>query len=285
MPLSRRDGGLFIFIAPLFFARPKRTAFCNIISVSFVYSLVDIFDLHNDALTARGEAVRGDTVYAVWTTELATNEATALIKANSDKMLAIEDCEHLPLDYDFPENVMYCGLTWNGFNGLAGGAYSDRRLTERGKALIKRLNDKRIVVDTAHLNRISFYEVAERANKIICSHTCCYMVKNHPRNLTKEQISVIIQKGGIIGLCFVADFLGGNRIDDVIRHIDWFLSAFGDRHLGIGTDFFGTNNLPENLKTYDDFYNLVNAMVKRGYSGAVIGRILYENAATFFYNK
>lgn len=250
-----------------------------------VYILMRIFDLHNDALTGGGKAKNGDTIYAIWTTNLTYQKVVQIAFDNKNKMLAIEDCgvfiDHLTEISNF--DFMYAGLTWNGFNGLAGGANSIEHLSEQGKQLISILNDSRLVVDTAHLNRASFYEVAEQANKIICSHTCFYDVNKHPRNLTREQISVIIERGGIVGLCFVSDFLGGNSVNDVVKHIDWFLDCFGDKHLSIGTDFFGTANLPKGLTTYKSFERLVLAMIRRGYSDATIHNILYGNAAAYFF--
>ena len=250
-----------------------------------VYIFMRIFDLHNDALTCGGKINNSDAIYAIWTTNLSYQQVAQIAGDNKSKMLSIEDCgvfvDNLAdaAKFDF----MYYGLTWNGFNGLAGGTNVDEHLTERGKQLISILNEGGMVIDTAHLNRASFYEVAEQANKIICSHTCFYDLNKHPRNLTREQISVIIDKGGIVGLCFVCDFLGGNSIDDVVKHIDWFVDCFGDKHLAIGTDFFGTLNLPKGLTTYKSFDSLVLALIRRGYSDATIHNILYGNAAAYFF--
>ncbi len=240
-----------------------------------------IFDLHNDALTGGGKADSPDTIYAVWTTELSYERAASLLTDNPNIMLAVEDCEKLA-SFDFPSNILYVGLTWNGFNGLAGGAYSSEHLTSDGRKLIGRLNEKKISVDTAHLNRASFFEVAGRADKIICSHTCFNEVNSHPRNLTSEQICAIIQKGGLVGLCCVTEFLGGTTIDDVVRHIDWFTSRFGDNYLALGTDFYGTTNLPEGLTSYAGIEKLALALIKHGYSDKSIQKIFYLNAYNYF---
>lgn len=246
-----------------------------------------IFDLHNDALTGGGNIKDGEIIYAIWTTNLTHDKVISLASEQKDKMLAIEDCgvfvenSDALYDYDF----MYYGLTWNDYNGLAGGANSIEHLTHKGKQLIKLFNEKGAVLDTAHLNRASFYEAIEVANKIICSHTCFYEVNKHPRNLTREQISAIISKGGIVGLCFVSDFLGGNSIEAVVSHIDWFLENFGDKNLAIGTDFFGTANLPEGLTSYENFDKLILAMIRRGYSDSTIHKILYGNAAAYFFES
>lgn len=243
-----------------------------------------IFDLHNDALIVGGPTANPDAIYAIWTTRLPRGEAARIADRNRDKMLAVEDCAAFA---DSPDQLLvygfkYAGLSWNGFNGLAGGVGSDEGLTERGRNIVELLSSGGISLDAAHLNERSFYEAAELTDKIICSHTCFYDVNKHPRNLTSDQISVIIRKGGIVGVCFVADFLGGNTVDDVVRHIDWFLERFGDGNLCIGTDFFGTDDLPIGLTSYDKLDRLVIAMIRKGYSDATIHRILYSNAASYF---
>lgn len=243
-----------------------------------------IFDLHNDALTGGGKATEEDVIYAVWTTELSCERTEALLSDNKDVMLAVEDCEKVVYT-ELPDNVMYCGLTWNGANSLAGGAYSDGRLTDLGREFIDMLNEREIVLDTAHLNRTSFFEATERANRIICSHTCFYDVNAHPRNLTNEEISVIIQKDGIVGLCFVGDFLGEATTEAVVRHIDWFVSRYGDAHLAIGTDFYGSTSLPPKIRSYSGIKNLVLALIRLGYPDKTIQNIVYDNANTYFNKK
>lgn len=246
-----------------------------------------IFDLHNDALTTGGKVIDSDIIYAIWTSKLTIDEANKLLRCNKDKLIGIEDCGIFNDNYQqlLNYNILYAGLTWNSYNGLAGGAYSDERLTIRGKQMISFFNRSGIVVDLAHLNEKSFFKVAEYSEKIICSHTCFSAVNKHPRNLTEQQISVIIGKRGIVGLCFVGDFLGEASISGIIRHIDWFLSRFGDKNLAIGTDFFGTTNLPKELKSYENFDKLVLAMIRQGYSDSTISRILYANAAAYFYDS
>lgn len=247
-----------------------------------------IFDLHNDALTENGAVDSSDTIYAIWTTQLSRKKVYELISENKSKMLAIEDCGIFFDNFDSLLSCckfMYIGLTWNNSNAFGGGAYSYESLTALGKKAILSMNDRNMVLDTAHLNKPSFYDAIETADKVICSHTCFYNVNHHPRNLTKEQIRAIINKRGIVGLCLVGDFLGGNDIETVIRHIDWFLDNFGDKNLSVGTDFYGTDKLPEGLKSYKDFDRLILEMIRRGYSDSTINKILYKNAAAYFSDR
>jgi microsomal dipeptidase-like Zn-dependent dipeptidase len=52
------------------------------------------------------------------------------------------------------------------------------------------------------------------------------------------------------------------------------------KHLGIGTDFFGTDPV-YGLETYGGFQNLAAALRQNGISDETIGRIFHKNAYDF----
>ena len=163
------------------------------------------------------------------------------------------------------------GLTWNADNALAGGANGSGGLTELGRAVIEKLVDGHVVIDLAHLNRQSFYQVAEvvvaRGGQIFCSHACFDEVNPHPRNLDRAQIQTIVEAGGVVGLTLVGEFLTSKKRagrEDVYRHIKYFLDNFGEGGLCVGTDFFGTTNLPKGLRRYRDFKRFRRFLRRRG---------------------
>jgi membrane dipeptidase len=147
------------------------------------------------------------------------------------------------------------GLTWNYDNDLAGGALGAGRLTPMGAHVVDIFCEKGVRVDLAHLNRQSFFDViakvCAKGQKPLCTHTCFDEVNPHARNLTGEQIRAIIDADGTIGLTLVDKFLSDKcaSITDVWRHVEYFRQNFGDRGLGIGTDFYGART-PRGLKNY-----------------------------------
>ena len=196
-------------------------------------------------------------------------DAWFLSEENIDELIALQ-----------PFSV---GLTWNDDNPLAGGAYGMSGVTPLGKNIVIELVANDIVIDLAHLNRRSFYEVAEmlKGEKLFCSHTCFDEVHPHPRNLDRKQVATIVNSGGLIGLTLVGDFLGGITMEYVYNHIKWFIDNFGDRHLAIGTDFFGTDNLPKGLKRYKDFRRFKRFLLSKGLTRSQINNIFYYNAKDF----
>lgn len=255
-----------------------------------------MIDLHNDALLelppkqllpylakAKRDGVT-EIWLAVWTTKLANPLATIkrkqaiLRQIKGDPTypichLHIEDAWFLTpdnLDTLIKIHPYSVGLTWNSANCLAGGAHSKQGLTAFGREVISRLENAGIQIDTAHLNRKSFWQFTKITTRpLLCTHTAFAAVHRHPRNLTHRQIKAIIATGGLIGLCLVPKFLSQDTTScgfhDIIKHIDYFKKHFGRQNLCLGTDFYGTATLPDGVTDYADLTDIFHATVI-GYS-------------------
>lgn len=192
-------------------------------------------------------------------------------------------------------NVQYlhsCGvrmmtLTWNGTCELGDGAMVEhpKGLTDFGKAVIPEMEKYGIVIDISHASERLFYDVAEIAKKtFVASHSNAKDVCHHPRNLTREQFTVIQQSGGLVGLNFHPPFLSENgvaKVDDIIRHAEYFLSLGGENVLAIGSDFDGAD-LPDGMTGVKGISTVFNRFLQLGYKQALLDRIFYQNAHNFF---
>ncbi|MBO5926180.1 MAG: membrane dipeptidase, partial [Clostridia bacterium] len=125
------------------------------------------------------------------------------------------------------------------------------------------------------------------AKKVMISHTAFNGVFKHKRNVSDGLIIDVISKGGIIGLTLVGYFLTlkSATIYDVIKHIDYFTSKFGEDNLCIGTDYNGTNYLPKGLTKYTHFITLKEELLKLGYKEETVNKIFYYNAYNYFSAK
>lgn len=266
-----------------------------------------IFDLHNDYFLKLKDSKKdkyisqnyskNNIISAVWTSELSIYEsmreierAKNFVNLKSNLLLGVEDLHFLTyenLDKFLTFRPAYSGLTWNTCNALAGGAHEGGNLTKFGKKVIGLLEQNNIKVDTAHLNEESFMDVSKVSKRpLFCSHTAFYGINKHSRNLKDYQLKMIVDSGGLVGLCLVSDFINGKtkcKIDDVVSHIDYFACKFGIDNLALGTDFYGTSHLPQNAKNYKDLlFNLSNKLQDLGYTEKSINKIFYENASRFF---
>ncbi|MBQ7407930.1 MAG: membrane dipeptidase [Clostridia bacterium] len=214
-----------------------------------------------------------------------------LLKDGSDKH-AVKENMRLLVSTLKKFNPLYLSLGWNYDNLFAGGCLQNGRLSTYGHTFIKILNDEGIAVDCAHLNEISFYEVVDLAEKVLCSHTAISDIFPHKRNISYRAINKLIHKKGIIGITAVGHFLTGikgnkkNYESAFYEHIDGFLQNFGAECLAIGTDFYGTNALAFNREDYNEVYQrTIYNLQKLGVGEKDAKKITYANAENFFGGK
>jgi len=67
-------------------------------------------------------------------------------------------------------------------------------------------------------------------------------------------------------------------LDDVLDHFDHVVALVGVDHVGVGSDYDGVgDSLPTGLKDVSAYPNLVEGLLRRGYSEADIRKVLGEN--------
>ncbi len=268
-----------------------------------------IFDLHNDYFlklksnSKKDKYVRScksgseGIVTAVWTSELSSDDsirqielARDYVNSHDDLFLGVEDLHFLNKDNIekfLSFRPVYAGLTWNTCNCLAGGAHESGKLTLFGKNILRALEANNIKLDTAHLNEDSFVDISKVTSKpLFCSHTAFYGLQPNKRNLKDYQLKMIVDSGGLVGLCLVSDFLNGSArcgVEDIASHIDYFACKFGINNLALGTDFYGTSHLPKDITSYKNLITKLSSLLqKMGYTEKSITKIFYENASEFF---
>lgn len=181
------------------------------------------------------------------------------------------------------DQIKFITLTWNGENLIAGGVNSKKGLTDFGKQVIKEMNTLNIAVDLSHLNDKSFFDIIERADKILATHSNCRALCHNNRNLTDEQIKLIVQKGGIIGLNFYPLFLGDNFYQNIYENIYHFCEMGFENHIAIGSDFDGAD-MCEEMSDISKIPQLYLFLAQKGLSDSLLNKIFYKNAQEFMLN-
>jgi membrane dipeptidase len=157
-------------------------------------------------------------------------------------------------------------------------------LTEPGKALVRRCNELKILIDVSHLNEKGFWDVARHSSApIVATHSNAHSVSASSRNLTDEQIRVIGKSGGMIGLNFANGFLRAdgrwqseNGLDTMMRHLDHMMKLAGEDHVGLGSDFDGAR-IPSQIGDASGLPRLVEAMKAHGYGEELTKKLCSEN--------
>jgi membrane dipeptidase len=176
-------------------------------------------------------------------------------------------------------------LTNSGFGQTSSPlGHHDTGLSPQGFDLVACLNDKRIFVDLAHINRRGFFEALEQHRKDlppIVTHTGVSSVRAHWRNLDDDQVRAIAARGGTIGIMFHAPFLapGFRRPthDCVAEHILHVIALVGDDFVSLGSDWDGAITTPRDMPTCLELPRLVDTLLRRGLPVQSIQKLLGQN--------
>jgi membrane dipeptidase len=70
------------------------------------------------------------------------------------------------------------------------------------------MNRLGIMVDVSHISEKSFWDVLDISKApVIASHSGCYALNEHNRNLNDEQLAAMAQNGGVIQIVALSSFL------------------------------------------------------------------------------
>ena len=204
--------------------------------------------------------------------------------ANISAHLSIENASALGGDlgnigYFKDRGVEMMSLTWNGENELASGVHAKGGLKPFGRDAVREMARQNITLDVSHLNEQGFYEVCLIDSiKVVATHSNCYDICPHIRNLKKWQIKEIIARGGLIGLNFYPTFLGRGRVFGKIReNFEYLLSLGGENCIAFGSDFDGAE-MSEELDGVDKVGQLYSYLLSSGLSKRIVEGIFYGNA-------
>lgn len=192
--------------------------------------------------------------------------------------LAIEDNLDL-LNHYADRGVVYVTLCHNGDNDIcdsARGTQTHGGVSNFGRKVIARMNDLGLMVDLSHAAETSFYDALELSrHPIVCSHSNCRTLCDHPRNLTDDQLRALARKGGVAQITLYNGFLkkdGQATILDAMDHLKHAIDIMGIDHVGLGTDFDGDGGVP-GLADSSELINFTRQLLRRRYSEDDIRKI------------
>ncbi len=166
--------------------------------------------------------------------------------------------------------VAYVTLCHNGDNDLCDSARGQGEhggLSPLGRQMIEEMNRKGVMVDLSHAAETTFWD-ALRASRtpLLCSHSSCRALCDHPRNLTDEQMRQLAVSGGVMQVTLYEGFLrsdGAATVTDAVNHIMHAVKVMGTDHVGIGSDFDGDGGVPGVAHT-GEMMNLTRELLRAG---------------------
>jgi membrane dipeptidase len=169
-------------------------------------------------------------------------------------------------------------------------------LTPAGRELLKEFDRVGMILDITHLSDQGFWEAVDLfKGTLLASHHNCRALVPGPRQLSDEQIKLLIQRDAVIGVAFDDWMLypnwpinpiqaGANEwvsLEDSVNHIDHICQLAGNaRHVAIGSDLdggFGNEETPRELENITDLHKLAEIMRRRGYREADVEAFMYGN--------
>lgn len=178
------------------------------------------------------------------------------------------------------------------------GTGSKGGLKEQGPELLRNMERVGMILDATHLSDQSFWEALDiYGGPVLASHHNCRTFVDADRQLTDEQIKVLIERKAVIGAAFDNWMINPGWvigvsdpktvvIEDIVKHIDHICQIAGNsEHCGIGSDLdggFGKEQCPSDLDSIADLRKLIDLLQKHGYSDTDIEGIMYRNWVNFF---
>jgi membrane dipeptidase len=191
------------------------------------------------------------------------------------------------------------GPTHYGPGRYAAGTAWEGGFTPAGRELLKEMERLNIICDITHLTDEGIQEAFDLySGPLWASHSNCRALCPAQRQLSDEQIKILIERDAVIGVVFDAWMLipgwvrgesnpaeAGVALKHIADNIDHICQLAGNtQHVGIGSDLdggFGTEQGPTDLDTIADLQKLEGILSARGYSEADIAGIFHGNWLRF----
>ena len=175
--------------------------------------------------------------------------------------------------------IVYMTLCHNGDNDIcdsARGNSTHQGVSAFGRQVIAEMNRLGIMVDLSHASEKTFYDALELSElPIVCSHSSCRALCDHPRNLTDEQMRALAAKGGVMQVTMYNGFLVKDdeaTVLDALRHLEHAIEVMGIDHVGIGTDFDGDGGV-RGMANAAELINFTRLLLSRQFSEQDIEKI------------
>ena len=162
-------------------------------------------------------------------------------------------------------------------NDIGGSAHGVAKggLTEKGREMIRLMEEKRMIVDLAHASEKTIEDVLAIARRpVVVSHTGVKGTCDNTRNLSDEQLKAIARTGGIIGIGFWDTAVCGQDAAAIARAIRHTANLVGVEHVALGSDYDGAVTEPFDTT---GVIQITDALMAEGFSETDIEKIMGGN--------
>jgi membrane dipeptidase len=162
-------------------------------------------------------------------------------------------------------------------NDIGGSAHGVAKggLTEKGREMVRHMEEKRMIVDLAHASPKTIEDVLAVATRpVVVSHTGVRGTCDNTRNLSDEQLKAIARTGGVIGIGYWDTAVCGQDAVAIARAIRHTANLVGVEHVALGSDYDGAVTAPFDTT---GVIQITDALLAEGFSESDIEKIMGGN--------
>ncbi len=181
-------------------------------------------------------------------------------------------------------------LTWNVDNILAQGSHKEKQthwLTTLWRQFVKKVVDKWMILDLAHLSRRSVEEALEIiSSPMMVSHTALTSDTDNHRFITPKQATQVANKWWIIWLAIMKHDDNQYPLlntDDYVTQLESLINLVWEDHVALGTDFDGVeeDHVIEGFNDASKYHLVIDKMKKKWMTENKIDKVMWWNAKRF----
>lgn len=213
-----------------------------------------------------------------WKGEAGTRPVIGIL--NTEGLQAIEGTVE-NIDTLFAHGFRMAGLAHFFDNEVAGSAHGEAKggLTPLGRDVLRRMEDKGMLVDLAHASPAAFADALALATKpVVVSHGGVQATCAGPRNLTDDQLRALAANGALIGVGFWDGAICSSAPHDIAKAIRHAVDIAGLEHVALGSDWDGATTVAVSA---DSLVQVTQALLDAGFTEAEIRAVMGENLIRF----
>ncbi|MEO6446456.1 MAG: dipeptidase [Gemmatimonadaceae bacterium] len=188
-------------------------------------------------------------------------------------------------------------------------------LTLFGREVVREMNREGMIVDISHVSPKVMHDVLDATESpVMFSHSSAKALTNHPRNVPDDVLARLKANGGVVMVTFIPHFVSQGVFDwenaaaasvrsqptgttrdqslaeyarthprpvatlsQVADHIEHVRKVAGIDQVGIGSDFYGSTDMPRGLEDVSKFPELFAELIRRGWSDTALAKLAGGN--------